>query len=224
MALFALCGFGAFLFVTTQYLQDVRGLSPLAAGLCLVPLGVLVAAVSPLTGRLVAARGPRLPLAISGTALALGGAASLCLGPTTPLPAVIASSLLFGVCLGTVIAPITNTAVAGMPSSMAALATSLPSTARQTGTALGVAISGTIVGPALASGDTAFIRAGHAVSWVVLGLGAGTLILALVSTGRRARATATRAGALFEHMDGERSPSHRLPPASTRDRKSVWDQ
>ena len=30
MALWALCGFGAFLFVTTQYLQDVRGMSALA--------------------------------------------------------------------------------------------------------------------------------------------------------------------------------------------------
>ena len=32
MALFALCAFGAFLFVTTQYLQDVRGMSALTAG------------------------------------------------------------------------------------------------------------------------------------------------------------------------------------------------
>jgi MFS family permease len=52
MALFALCGFGAFLFVTTQYLQDVRGMSALTAGLCLLPVGVLVVVLSPRTGRL----------------------------------------------------------------------------------------------------------------------------------------------------------------------------
>jgi hypothetical protein len=46
MSLFALCGFGAFLFLTTQFLQDIRGLSPLTAGLCLVPVGALVAALS----------------------------------------------------------------------------------------------------------------------------------------------------------------------------------
>ena len=39
MALQALCGFSAFLFVTTQYLQDVRGRSALATGLCLLPVG-----------------------------------------------------------------------------------------------------------------------------------------------------------------------------------------
>jgi EmrB/QacA subfamily drug resistance transporter len=200
MSLFALCGFGAFLFLTTQYLQDLRGLSPLAAGLCLVPLGVLVAALSPVTGRLVAARGAGPPLAIAGTALTLGGGASLWLTASTPLPAVIASYLLFGVLLGTVIAPVTTTALSGMPASMAALATSFPSAARQVGTTLGVAISGTILGPAVASGSVAFTRGQHAVAWVVVALGLATLIVALVSTGRQARATAIRAAALFEQM------------------------
>ncbi len=72
-----MCAFGAFLFVTTLYLQQVRGLPALAAGLCLLPLGVPIVVLAPLTGRFVGARGPRLPLVIAGTALALGGLASL---------------------------------------------------------------------------------------------------------------------------------------------------
>jgi EmrB/QacA subfamily drug resistance transporter len=169
MALFALCGFGAFLFVTTQYLQDVRGLSALAAGLCLLPVGVLVVVLSPFTGRLVGTRGPRLPLVVAGTALALGGAAaSLWLGPGTPLPAVLAIYLLFGVFLGTVNPPITNTAVSGMPRSMAGVAASLASVGRQTGTTLGVALAGTI--------------GGAAVWRLVLGLGAGIVVLAVLGT------------------------------------------
>src|SRR5262249_38519734 len=67
MALWALCGFGAFLFVTTQYLQEVRGMSALTAGLCLLPVGLLTLMLAPLTGRLVGARGPRLPLVVAGT-------------------------------------------------------------------------------------------------------------------------------------------------------------
>lgn len=55
----------------------------------------------PLTGRLVGARGPRLPLMISGAALALGGVASLWLAPATPLLAVLATYLLFGIFQGT---------------------------------------------------------------------------------------------------------------------------
>ncbi|MEV7043371.1 MFS transporter [Amycolatopsis sp. NPDC051061] len=192
MALFALCGFGAFLFLTTQYLQDVRGLSALDAGLCLLPVGVLVLILSPRTGRLVGTRGPRLPLVVAGVALALGGAASAWLGPATPLPLVLAGYLLFGVFLGTVNPPITNTAVSGMPASMAGVAGSLASAGRQTGTTLGVALAGTIAG----TGGTA------GVWWLVAALGAGVLALALLSTGRRATATATRAAALFAEVEG----------------------
>jgi EmrB/QacA subfamily drug resistance transporter len=201
MALWALCGFSAFLFVTTQYLQDVRGMSALVAGLCLLPVGVLVVVLSPFTGRLVGARGPRLPLVVAGAALALGGGASIWLGPATPLPAVLAIYVLFGIFLGTVNPPITNTAVSGMPRSMAGVATSLASAGRQTGTTLGVAISGTIVGSALTRGGVAFTSAAHAVWWMVLGLGLGILVLGMLSTGRWARGTAARAAALFEDVD-----------------------
>ncbi|KDN22169.1 MFS transporter [Amycolatopsis rifamycinica] len=184
MALLALCGFGVFLFVTTQYLQEVRGLPALAAGLCLLPLGLVVLVLSPWTGRLVGTHGPRGPLVVAGVALAAGGAASAWLGPETPLPAVLATFLLFGVFLGTVNPPITNTAVSGMPASMTGVAASLASSGRQTGTTLGVALAGTA----------------HGVWWLVAGLGAGLFALALAGTGRRAAATARQAAALFDEL------------------------
>jgi EmrB/QacA subfamily drug resistance transporter len=212
MALFALCGFSAFLFVTTLYLQDVRGMSALTAGLCLLPVGALIVVLSPLTGRVVGRRGPRLPLVVAGTALALGGASSIWLGslwpgPATPLPAVLATFLLFGIFLGTVNPPITNTAVSGMPRAMAGVAASVASTGRQTGTTLGVAISGTIVGSALTRGGTAFTSAELGVWWLVLGLGVAVLVLGLLSTGRRAVDSARRAAVLFEEV--ERGADHR---------------
>jgi EmrB/QacA subfamily drug resistance transporter len=190
VALFALCGFSAFLFVTTQYLQDTRGMSALAAGLCLLPVGALVVVLSPVTGRLVATRGPRGPLVVAGAALALGGGASLWIGPATPLPAVLVVYLLFGVFLGTINPPITNTAVAGMPRSMAGVATALASSGRQTGTTLGVAIAGTV----------------HSVWWLVFGLGSGIVALALLSTGRWALGTAERAAALFDVVESRSQP------------------
>ncbi|MGK3205115.1 MFS transporter [Amycolatopsis sp. MEPSY49] len=188
-ALFALCGFGVFLFVTTQYLQDVRGLTALTAGLCLLPVGVLVLVLSPRTGRLVGTRGPRLPLVVAGIALALGGVTSAWLGPATPLPLVLTVYLLFGVFLGTVNPPITNTAISGMPGSMAGVAGSLASAGRQTGTTLGVALAGTV-------------GAGPGGWWLVAALGAGVLALALVSTGERAAATGRRAADLFAEVEG----------------------
>jgi EmrB/QacA subfamily drug resistance transporter len=201
MAFFALCAFGAFLFVTTQYLQSVRHLSALAAGLCLLPVGVLVVVLSPFTGRVVGSRGPRLPLVVSGVALALGGGTSLWLGPATPLPVVLAVYLLFGVFMGTVNPPITNTAVSGMPRSMAGVAASLASAGRQTGTTLGVAIAGTVVGSTMGGGGTAFTGAARGVWGLVLGLGVGILGLGLLSTGIWARETADRAAAPFTEVD-----------------------
>jgi len=201
LALFALCGFSAFLFVTTQYLQNVRGMSALVAGLCLLPVAALVVVLSPRAGRMVGARGPRLPLVISGVALALGGVLSIRVGPATSLPAVLAIYLLFGVAQGTINPPITNSTVSGMPRSMAGVATSLASTGRQAGAAVGVAIAGTIVGPALARGGSTYTGAEHGVWWLVFGLGVGTLFLGFLSTGRRALDTAARAAALFAEVE-----------------------
>jgi len=206
LALLALCGFSAFLFVTTQYLQDIRGMSALTAGLSLLPVGGVIAVLSPLTGRIVGAHGPRLPLAVAGTALALSGASSLWIAPATALPAVLAIYLLFGVFLGTVNPPINNTALSGMPRSMAGAAASLVSTGRQAGTTLGIAISGTIVASALPRGGTAYTRAEHAVWWLILAIGVAIVALGWASTGRWASHTAQRAATLFETVDQGSDP------------------
>ncbi|MBN9620507.1 MAG: MFS transporter, partial [Actinobacteria bacterium] len=197
MALFALCAFQAFLFVTTLYLQDVRGLSPLDAGLGLLPVGTLVLLLSPVAGRLVATRGPRRPLLISGGALTAAGVALLWLTPHTPLPAVVAMYLLVGVFLGLVNPPITNTAVSGMPRSMAGVAAALASSGRQTGTTLGVAVAGAIISPALGQGGASFTTTARSVWWLVVVLGVGLAAVAVASTGARAERTAERAAALF---------------------------
>ena len=186
MALCTLCAFGAFLFATTLYLQEVRGLPAFRAGWCLLPVGVPIIVLAPLTGRIVGDRGPRLPLLVSGTALALGGAAATALTPTTPLPAVLASYVLFGIAIGTSAPPITNSAVAGMPTSMTGLAASVVSAGRQTGITLGVALAGTLARPAL--------------WWLVLALGVAVAVLGLLSTNPRARGTAARTAAHFDRV------------------------
>jgi EmrB/QacA subfamily drug resistance transporter len=201
MALLAFCAFGAFLFVTTLYLQEVRGYSALAAGLCLIPLGLLIVLVAPVSGRIISARGTRLPLVVAGATLALGGVASLWLGPASPLVLVLGTYLLFGIFQGTINAPITNTAVSGMPGSMAGLATSVASSGRQTGITLGVAIAGTILGGGSAA---------HGVWWMVAALGVGIVVLGLISTNGWARASADRAADLFEQV--ERGPTTGLRP------------
>lgn len=52
------------IFAIGLYLQQDRGLSPLAAGLNLVPLALPLAALTPFTGRLVGVVGARLPASL----------------------------------------------------------------------------------------------------------------------------------------------------------------
>ena len=76
--LIAVCAFAAlagFLFLTTLYLQDVRGLSALHAGLLILPMAGDDGGVAPLAGRIVAGRGPRIPLVVAGARASSGGAA-----------------------------------------------------------------------------------------------------------------------------------------------------
>ena len=58
IAVFAFASFTGFLFLNTLYLQDVRGLSPIRAGLCTLPMAVVMLVAAPVSGRLVASRGP----------------------------------------------------------------------------------------------------------------------------------------------------------------------
>jgi EmrB/QacA subfamily drug resistance transporter len=198
----AVCAFGAlagFLFLNTLYLQDVRGLSALHAGLYTLPMALMTVIFAPLSGRLVAARGTRLPLLAAGGAMAAAMLPMTRLGPSTPVPLLIACYLLFGVGFGLVNAPITNTAVSGMPRTQAGVAAAIASTSRQVGGSLGVAVIGAAVvsgvrGP-MAAG---FAAASHAGWWIVVGCGLAVLGLGLLTTGRWARRTAERtAGSLL---------------------------
>ena len=61
-AVAAFATLGGFLFLNTLYLQDVRGFSPLRAGLYTLPMAVMTMALAPISGRIVGTRGPRIPL------------------------------------------------------------------------------------------------------------------------------------------------------------------
>jgi EmrB/QacA subfamily drug resistance transporter len=194
--LIAVSAFGAlagFLFLTTIYLQEVRGLSPLHAGLYLLPMALMSVIFAPISGRLVGSRGPRLPLMLAGTMMTLGMLPLLRLRTDTSSAVLIGAFVVFGIGFGLVNAPITNTAVSGMPRSQAGVAAAVASTSRQVGGSLGVAIIGAAVG----SGASAmgFAAASHIGWWIIFACGLAILTLGLLTTGRWARATADRTAA-----------------------------
>jgi EmrB/QacA subfamily drug resistance transporter len=193
IAISALAALGGFLFLNTLYLQDVRGLSALHAGLYTLPLAAVTGLASPLSGRIVGRRGPRLPLVVSGLAITAGGVLLTTLTPTTATGFLMASYVILGIGFGMVNAPITTTAVAGMPLAQAGVAAAVASTSRQVGVTLGVAVMGSVVTSALHGPLRAgFTQASHAGWWLVAGCGTAVLLIGLLTTGRWARATAAR--------------------------------
>ncbi|HEY6891220.1 MAG TPA: DHA2 family efflux MFS transporter permease subunit [Solirubrobacter sp.] len=187
----AFSAFGGFLFLNTLYLQDTRGLSPLHAGLATVPMALMTVIASPLSGRIVGRRGPRIPLVVSGLCLVTASALLIGIEPATPLAHLIAAYVIFGIGFGLVNAPITNAAVSGMPRAQAGVAAALATTSRQFGQTLGVAVVGAIVASqAGRSAGADVVSAGPAAWWVLVACGGIVLLLGLAATGERARASA----------------------------------
>lgn len=196
--LIAICSFSAFsgfLFLNALYLQEVRGLSAFHTGLCTLPLALATILCSPLSGRLVGTYGTRPSLLASGTATIISALMMTQLTATTPLPFLLLTYVLFGIGFGMVNAPITNTAVSGMPKAQAGLAAAVASTSRQIGASLGVAIAGTILGAHIHNG---FAEASHPFWWLVTGGGVIVLLLAWLSNTRWAHDTTRHAAHLME--------------------------
>ena len=167
---------------------------------------------APLSGRLVGRGRARWALMLAGAAIAAGAGLFVGLRTATPLPELIVAYVVLGAGFGLVNAPISNAAVSGMPDSQAGVAASVASASRQAGSALGVAITGSLVAGASNAGLAA---ASHA-AWVVLaGCGAGIAVLGFVTTGGRALASGQR---VREILASEASSDS---GAGSGDRKSV---
>ncbi len=189
---------GGFLFINTLYLQEARGLSPLDAGLCTLPMALGLLVITPLSGRYVGSRGPRAPL-VAGSLLVIAAGLMLTrITDATSYPYLFGAYALLGLGMGSVNPPITNTAVSGMPASMAGVAAAIASTSRQFGSTLGVAVLGALAG-AIATGTVGrgFAQATHVSWWIIVGLGTVMLALGVLTTSPWARQTARRTAESF---------------------------
>ena len=196
IAVAAFAAFGGFLFLNTLYLQDVRGLSPLSAGLCTLPLAAMTVVVSPIAGRVVGTRGVRGPLVVGGLGVAAGSLMLVSLSPDTSLGWLLAAYSVFGLGFGAVNPPITNAAVSGMPASQAGVAAAVATTSRQVGLTLGVAVVGALATATVhGSLHDDLATASHRAWWLIAALGAGIVALGLAASTGAARASAERTAA-----------------------------
>jgi EmrB/QacA subfamily drug resistance transporter len=214
-AVVSVCAFislGGFLFLSTLYLQDVRNFSPLHAGVALLPAAGVMMILSPISGRIVGTRGPRFSLVVGGMAiLAAGLVSALPTGEPSDVRLFLGYALL-GAGLGWLNAAITNTAVSGMPREQAGVAAAVASTTRQLGSALGVAIIGSVIADHVTqiSAGPGFTSASR-ISWAIIAV-CGLIALSVggLTTGewgrRRAKANAARMEATTR-VEEDRAPA-----------------
>ncbi|MEU4392006.1 MFS transporter [Kribbella sp. NPDC023855] len=177
-----LVGLGTVL-VVTLYLQERLGHSALRAGLELVPLFVPLAVLGPVSGRVTARYGPRLPMSAG---LLLGAAGSACLllvAPDSGYAAVVPAELGIGLGMGLLTAAVVSAAVGSLPSQYAGLASGVNNTARQAVGAVGIALYGAVVG-GHATGD-AFVRGLHELAWIGAALWLFALAVTWLTIGQR---------------------------------------
>ncbi|WP_212612628.1 MFS transporter [Pseudonocardia hierapolitana] len=152
------------LFTTTLLLQGAHHLTPLQAGLAFLPLTLPTAAGPVFTARVVAARGPGLPV-LTGLVLLTAGPALLAAWPEAQYPVLAAGLLLIGTGVSLTLPALVTVVVAAAPPGTAGRASGLLNAVRQTGATVGVAVMGTLAdGPAflcaaLTSGVTALLWA-----------------------------------------------------------------
>jgi EmrB/QacA subfamily drug resistance transporter len=138
------CMFGMF-FLLTQYLQFVKGYSPLEAGVRVIPSAVMLMFFAPRSPKLVARFGVR-PVVTAGFASAAIGFTLLAFArPTTPYLLVAVALVFTGSGIALVMPPASQQIVSSVPIERAGVGSAVNDVTREVGGALGIAVVGSIV-------------------------------------------------------------------------------
>jgi EmrB/QacA subfamily drug resistance transporter len=134
------------MFFMSQYFQSVQGVSTFEAGLRVLPVALTLTIVASQSARVTARLGTKVSVAmgifIAGLALFY---MSRLYHIDTSYPVIMIGQILFGVGMGTAMAPATNSIMGSIPVNKAGIGSAMNDTTRQLGGALGVAVLGTIM-------------------------------------------------------------------------------
>ncbi|WP_051871280.1 MFS transporter [Streptomyces sclerotialus] len=176
------------LFVMTLLLQQVYGHSARSAGLMLLPLALPLVLLAPVSGRLTARYGPG-PVVTAGICCAAAGSLGLlAAGADGGYPALLPALIGLGAGDGLLVTAAVSVAMRGAPATQKGVAGGANNTARQAGTALGVALYGAISGPAAPAAP--FVARVHLLAWT----GTALWLAALGVWSRGGRAWRTGSG------------------------------
>ncbi len=138
-------GMGGVFFFTSFYLQNVRGYSPLDAGLLTVPFAIGQLLLAPRSARLVRRYGAKAVGATGLFAMGIDLMGYATLGTTTPIFVLALLYLVQGAAIGVTMPAATSAVMDVLPRERAGAGSALTNTARQVAVALSVAILGSVL-------------------------------------------------------------------------------
>jgi MFS transporter, DHA2 family, methylenomycin A resistance protein len=163
------------IFVFSLYFQRINGLSPFATGLAFVPMLGAVLPVNLIAPRVTERIGAPATIAAGAALSAFGCLAMLGIARGTSYWAICPQLIAISTGLGLLVPPLTSTLLGSVEKSRSGVAAGVLNATRQTGSVLGVALFGSLVGQA-----DAFMAGAHASlvisAWVLFAAAAAIWI------------------------------------------------
>ena len=135
----------AMFFFLALYMQNIRGYSPLQAGVRFLPSTVVIIVAGPVAGRLADKVGPRILMATGLVFVAISLFWQGHLNPHTPYSFLIGAFALMGLGMGLVMSPMSTAAMNAVDQAKAGVASGVLSMSRMVGGTFGVAIVGALI-------------------------------------------------------------------------------
>jgi Na+/melibiose symporter-like transporter len=134
-----------FLFIALQYLQFVLGYSPLKAGLSILPMALMLMAISPRAPKLARRLGVRATGGVGLALMAAGFFVFTTLEADSSYWRFGVGALITGIGMALATSPATTAIVSSLPDHRQGVASAVNDLAREVGGAFGIAILGTVL-------------------------------------------------------------------------------
>lgn len=157
--------FYGLIFVFSLYFRRVNGLSPFQTGLAFVPMMGAVLPANLVASRVAERIGAPVTIAVGAVLSAFGCLMLLGIEPGTSYWKTLAQLVIVGAGLGLLVPPLTSTLLGSVEKSRSGVAAGVLNATRQTGSVLGVALFGSLVGQA-----EAFVTGVHEALIISTGL------------------------------------------------------
>ena len=154
--------FYGLIFVFSLLFQREQGLTPLDTGLALAPIMIAITFANLVAGRIDQRFGPRRTVAVAIVVVGVACAALLGVGASTGYGAMVVQLAALGAAAGSIIPVITSELLGSVDRTRSGVAAGTLNTLRQTGSAIGVALFGSLL--ARRGGFTAGVHASLAIT------------------------------------------------------------